>query len=375
MADEFTTPQYSPSYQTPPPAYRPPAPPTKFFKGFSCGCLVSVLFIFLFFGLVLGSLVLMSRSSSSDNANPFANGPARPRLIPYRNGQGDRMLAIISIRGVIGAYPESDLFGEETGASSRRICAAIRAAAENPDIAGILLDMDTPGGEVVASAEIRNAVDEYRSATKNPVVTCIHSLGASGGYYVASGTDWIVANRNCITGSVGVIMQSMQLHGLMDKIGVKPVTYRSGKYKDILNPMRESTPEEAAYIQHLIDQNYTEFCRVIAEGRSKHFKDADAVKKAEFADGRPVSGEDAFAQNLVDQLGSLNDAIAKLEELTRLSNAPIVRIGVTGSFMDRLFGAFSPAPRRVRIEGMPGTMRAADLPPGVFFYLLPESLR
>jgi protease-4 len=146
-------------------------------------------------------------------------------------------------------------------------------------------------------------------------------VAASGAYYTAAAADKIVANPGTLTASIGVILHAMNLESLLKgKLGVEPVTIKSGKFKDILSPYRKSTPEEIALLQNLIDVSYRQFLQAVIDGRTKGI--TDPVEKAArirsitaVADGRVVVGEDALKVGLVDELGGLNDAKATLQKL------------------------------------------------------------
>jgi len=149
------------------------------------------------------------------------------------------------------------------------------------------------------------------------------SLAASGGYYVSAPCEWIVANELTITGSIGVIMHGFNYRGLMDKVGLVPEVYKSGKFKDMMSGSREPgsiTPEERAMVQKLIDETFAKFKSVVSEGRkSAHESNKDgqalAADWADYADGRVLSGNEAFKLGFVDQLGTFNDAQEKAQEL------------------------------------------------------------
>jgi protease-4 len=150
------------------------------------------------------------------------------------------------------------------------------------------------------------------------------SLAASGGYYISVPCRWIVANELTITASIGVIMETFNIRNLMDKVGVEPSVYKSGKFKDMLSGMRstnEIPPEEHAMVQKLIDDTYQKFKGVVADGRMAAHKlnktegRTLALNWADFADGRVLSGTDALKYGFVDQLGDFNDAVKHAEEI------------------------------------------------------------
>src|SRR5205814_8019240 len=133
----------------------------------------------------------------------------------------------------------------------------------------VLLKVDSPGGEVLASDDIYRAIKDFQSHSRKPVVASMGSLAASGGYYISSPCRWIVANELTITGSIGVIMSSWNYRGLMDKVGLRPEVYKSGKFKDMLSGSKkeeEITPEEKEMVQKLVNDTFGKFKSVVSEG-------------------------------------------------------------------------------------------------------------
>lgn len=227
-------------------------------------------------------------------------------------------LALISLQGMIAENEDdSGLFKTESAAlKARRL---LYEAADDSSVKGILIRINSPGGTVGMSQELYNAVSYARK--QKPVVVSMGDLAASGGYYTAAAADWIVCNPGTLTASIGVIIQSMNLHDLLTKkLGVNAVTIKSGKFKDILSPYRPGRPEETAMIQSIIDTSYRQFIGAVVEGRTRILQ--DPKKKAErekslraIADGRVVIGEEGLKVGLVDQLGGLEDAKKALQKL------------------------------------------------------------
>ncbi len=139
------------------------------------------------------------------------------------------------------------------------IKAQLKRAEEDDKVKAVILKVDSPGGEVLASDEISRAIGEFQKKVRGrPVVCSMGSLAASGGYYVSAPCRWIVANDLTITGSIGVIMSAWNYRGLMDKVGVRPMTFKSGKYKDMLSGSREPdsiTQDERDMVQALINRD------------------------------------------------------------------------------------------------------------------------
>jgi protease-4 len=168
---------------------------------------------------------------------------------------------------------------------------------------------------------IYNAVVTTRA--RKPVVVYMESLAASGGYYVSCGGKYLMANDTSITGSIGVIIQTLNYEQLFNKIGLASVVFKSGKFKDMLNGARPITPEERDYIQSFVMKTYEKFLGIVAKERNLP---ADALRNG-IADGRILSGRDALDNKLIDSLGQIEDAFAKAKELGRASDAKVVKYG------------------------------------------------
>jgi protease IV len=212
--------------------------------------------------------------------------------------------------------------------------AALQQAREDHRVKAIVLEIDSPGGEVTASDEIYSAVVKTRA--RKPVVVYMDSLAASGGYYVSCGGKFLMANETTITGSIGVIIQTLNYEQLFNKVGLASVVFKSGKFKDMLNGARPITPEERELVQNFIMKTYEKFLGVVAKERKLP---ADLLRNT-IADGRILSGKEAFENKLIDGLGELDDAFSKAKELGNAPDARVVKYGPPfslGRFL-RIFG-------------------------------------
>ncbi len=200
-------------------------------------------------------------------------------------------------------------------------------ASKDRDVKAVILKIDSPGGEVMASDDIARAVREFQKKTKKPVIASMGSLAASGGYYVAAPCRWIVASQLTITGSIGVIMQSVNYRGLMDKVGVLPLVFKSGRFKDMLSMTKNPAdidPAEGKMIMEMIMETYDRFTQVVADGRG----DAALINKTngrtlvpdwkDYADGRILTGSKAYNLGFVDELGNFNTAVKTAEKLAEI---------------------------------------------------------
>lgn len=218
-------------------------------------------------------------------------------------GVGAGKVGLVRITGLIA---ESDSVIEQ-----------IRKFAKDDSIKAIVLRVNSPGGGVGPSQEIYEEVRKLRG--KKVVVTSMGALAASGGYYIACASDKIYANPGTITGSIGVIMNFVNVKDLVEKIGIRGMVVKSGEYKDIGSPVREMKPGERRLLQGVIDNVHAQFVNAVAEGRSLERKQVLAI-----ADGRIFSGEQALELGLVDALGNEQDAIGEAGRMSKIEGEPNV---------------------------------------------------
>ena len=195
----------------------------------------------------------------------------------------------------------------------------LKAFAEDPLVKAIVVRIDSPGGGVAPSQEIYNAVKRVRKEKNKTVIASMGTVAASGGYYIAVATDRILANPGTLTGSIGVIMQLANFQELLEKIGVKNVVVKSGKFKDIGSPFRPMQDEDRKLLQLVMDDVHRQFIDAVAEGRS-----LDLAEVEQLADGRVFTGQQAKSILLVDDIGDLHDAIKLAGELGGIDGEPRV---------------------------------------------------
>ena len=230
--------------------------------------------------------------------------------------------------------------------NSRKVVEWIDKLSESSSIRAILVRIDSPGGGVAPSQEIYDALRRAREKGK-PVVASIGSLGASGGYYIACAADKIVADPGSVTGSIGVIMQFPVIRDLLRKLGIDYEVIKSGEFKDIASPLRPMTDKERRLLKEVILDVYSQFVDVVAESRGLP---KDSVLK--IADGRILSGRQAYELGLVDTLGSQKVALDIARELGGIKGKPRLlkrkkrRIGL----FDILFGTVDELLTPVRLE-------------------------
>ena len=232
--------------------------------------------------------------------------------------QGNRV-AIIDVSGMIMNMHKPALLsvGENPVALLQE---QLKQAEEDANVKAVILRINSPGGTVTASDIMYREVTRFRASARKPVVVLMMDVAASGGYYLACGGDYIVAHPSTITGSIGVIIQTLSLKPMLERWGVEAHAITSGKNKAAGSPLGTLTEEHRAVLKELVDDFYKRFTAVVRSARPHIPPD----RFADVTDGRVFSGEDALSVGLVDQLGDLHDAFAKAKELARVSKADMV---------------------------------------------------
>ena len=225
-------------------------------------------------------------------------------------------VAWIKVRGIISQDDNSSPFARPSGASV--IAKKIREAGKDKNVKAIVLDINSPGGTVASVQNIYSEILKAKESKK--VVALFRDVAASGGFYIAMAADKIVAEPGTITGSVGVIMQTSNVEGLFDKIGVKVVPITSGKYKDIGSSFRPMSDAEKAILQDMVNDTYTQFFAAVKAGRP----DVKPEDLAEYTDGRVFTGQRAYNLGFVDKLGGEQEALALAGELAGLKDPKIL---------------------------------------------------
>lgn len=291
----------------------------------------------LFVGILSATLPSLQTKNSNQVAN-FNN-------IMY---SGDK-IALISLDGVISSENNSsELLGSPNTAVN--VQKLLKKATDDPQVKGILLQINSPGGTVGQSQEIYNTILRLRK--KKPVVIAMSDIAASGGYYIASAGDRIFANPGTLTGSIGVIMSSFNVKNLVsNKLGIDSVVIKSGKFKDIGSPYRTMTQDEKNLLQDVVNSTYQQFVKAITKGRverNDNYKiakrDLTAQRLKKYADGRIFTGETAYKLGFVDELGGSYEAqqavnkMAKQKFNLHSDKLPLVPYSVSGGLNQLLFG-------------------------------------
>lgn len=298
------------------------------------GCLTVFLFVALCASVFVNFALMMAALRGFSGMAHAEERPPRFREIIVQPGprtSTDR-IAVIVLHGLIS----SSIPGAVSDSMVDDMRTALAQAREDSRVKAIVLEIDSPGGEVTASDQIYHAVLQARA--KKPVVVYMGSLAASGGYYVSCGGRFLMANETTITGSIGVIIQTLNYEQLFNKLGLAAVVFKSGKFKDILNGARPITPEEHELVQSFVMQTYDKFLGIVAKERGVSAE----ILRNTIADGRILSGKDALNDKLIDGLGQLEDAFNKAKQLGNAPLATVIKYAPPFS-LSRFFRAFGQA--------------------------------
>src|SRR5436309_15287867 len=293
------------------------------------GCLSIFLFVALCVSLCVNFLLLMTELQRFGGVREIEPIPRFREVLVQKGGRGitDKVV-LITMRGLIS----SSIPGSVTDSMVDDMRTALQQARDDDRVRAIVLEIDSPGGEVTASDAIYSALVKARA--RKPVVVYMDSLAASGGYYVSCGGKFLMASDTTITGSIGVIIQTLNYEQLFNKVGLASVVFKSGKFKDLLNGARPMTPEEREFVQSFIMKTYDKFLGIVAKERNLS---ADLLRNT-IADGRILSGKEALEDKLIDGVGQIEDAYAKAKQLGGAPEATVVKYAAPFS-LGRFFRA------------------------------------
>ncbi len=247
--------------------------------------------------------------------------------VAYTGGPGKATVAVIPIEGLITSEGGSGGLFTPQGTVADNLIAFIEDADADTSVSAIVLKINSPGGTPVASEEIAHAVKK----TKKPTVAFIRDVSASGAYWVASSSDWIIANRMSITGSVGVYASQLEFSGLLDNYNVTYQRMVAGKYKDIGTPYREMTEEEKVLLQTQLDKMHGYFLNEVVSNRG-----LTQEQKENLATGMFYLGEEALELGLVDELGGKDEVINHLKEVLDVTELRFIEYRKTAGFFESL---------------------------------------
>ena len=325
--------------------------------GVGCiGCLGAV-FLF-FFVLILPGLFFMG------NPGDFSDSGVTVKNVTGFDRKNDQHIAVIPVHGTI-------MYGKAGPGivTPENFALMLQKAEEDSNVKAVIISINSPGGEVNAADEIYRKILAFRAKTKRPVIALMKSIAASGGYYIAAGCDKIIAADTTMTGSIGVIISSYNVKGLLDKIGVQGEVYKSGAMKDMLSPVKERTPEERKIVQDMVQECYLKFATIVSRSRNIPLH---KITNGPIGDGRIYHGKKALEYGIVDQLGHLEEAVALCEKMTHSGkNTLSVRSYQKNlTFFDSLMEGNSFLKNGVKVHlALPGNTPRVELEPGRLYYL------
>jgi len=295
--------------------------------------IIALCFLSIIVGIINTSVKTIETKKKSDqsSSNFFKNF----------SSEGDK-IALISMQGTISSDMSSSLIGEPDSAEGA--LKALERAVEDNSVKGVIFRINSPGGTVAMSQEIYGTIMRLRET--KPVVVSMADVAASGGYYVASAADRIYADPGTLTGSIGVIMGTLNVQELMtQKLGVKSVVIKSGKFKDTGSMYRPMTGEEQTLLQNVVNSAYHQFLNAIIDGRVKRDDKYKVEKVAlseqilkKYADGRILTGEQAKTLGFVDKLGGLYEAKKDIRTMAKVSETfPVTPYNKPTGFTEMLF--------------------------------------
>jgi protease-4 len=269
----------------------------------------------------------------------------QPRVRPLEEttveGKGAAKILMLDLSGVLG----DDLPGLSLTAPPprvpllARVQEELRKAADDDRVKALIVRINSPGGTITASDILYREIYEFKRRKKIPVIATIMDVGASGGYYVALAADTIVATPTAVTGSIGVVMLTVNAQGLMEKIGVAPLAIKSGAMKDAGSPFRALTPQERAVFQGVIDDMFGRFVKLIVQSRK-----IPEERVRRFADGRIYTAEQALELKLVDRVAYLDEVVVMARQAAGVDEARVIMYHRPKEYVASIYAAAPVAP-------------------------------
>ncbi|MDH3583220.1 MAG: signal peptide peptidase SppA [Phycisphaerae bacterium] len=270
-------------------------------------------------------------------------------------------VALVDVSGLIHNGRRRGLLSESENPVGR-LHEQLEAARSDPRIKAVILRLNTPGGTVTASDVMYRQVQRFRRRSGKPVVALMMDVAASGGYYLACACDRVVAYPTSITGSIGVIMQTVSFKPALDRIGIRADAITSGPNKAAGSPLGELTAEHRRLLQEMVNDFYAAFVKVVAEARPQ----LAGEQLARATDGRVFTGTQALGAGLVDATGDLYDAFALAKQLAGVQRAHLVMLHRPGRSVGSVFAAGGGPPAGLQVNlaqfNLPGLVEAGDTP-------------
>jgi protease-4 len=261
--------------------------------------------------------------------------PMQPLQERVLEGSGEAKILLLDISGVIteGKKADGSRFSGKVSLVSR-VKEELQKAEGDSSIVGIIVKINSPGGTVSATDTIYHELMQFKKRAGIRVIACLTGLATSGGYYVASVADEIIAHPTCITGGIGVIAMKFNVEELLAKIGIEGETIKSADKKDLWSPLRRSSAEERAIMQNIVDRLHERFVGVVLAGREPVLSRGEVE---ELADGRIFTADQALEVNIIDRIGYLDDAVQQMRHSLKLSEAKVIVYHRPGTYKGTIY--------------------------------------
>jgi len=281
-------------------------------------------------------------------------------------GEGHAKILLLDISDVISDKKKANGIGFQQKTSLvARIKEEMQKAEKDEALVGIIVRINSPGGTVAATDTIYHELVEFKKRTGARIIACVTGLAASGGYYVASAADEIIAHPTSITGNIGVIAMKFNVEQFLSKVGVQEEIVKSADKKDIWSPLRPSTPEETEIIQTVIDTLHERFVEVVYAGRRPRLTKEEVER---LADGRIFTAEQALEVKLVDRIGYLDDAVREMKMFFKLEEAKVITYYRPGSYKGTIYSGSATPYHEINLITINGDLLSL-MPKVQFMYL------
>jgi protease-4 len=268
----------------------------------------------------------------------FVKIPLYPSLQPLEEtvlqGQGQKKILLLDISGTISEKKSEGLGFTQKTSLVDRVREELQKAEGDSYLVGTIIKINSPGGSVTATDIIYHELVKFKKKTGMKIFACMTGMATSGGYYIASGADEIVAHPTAITGGIGVIAMKFNVEKLLSKVGIQGETIKSADKKDIWTPLRPSTPEETQIIQTIIDTLHERFVDVVHSGRGSRLSRGEIER---LADGRVFTADQALEVKLVDRVGYLDEVVEEMKRSLDLKEAKVITYYRPGSYRGTIY--------------------------------------
>jgi protease-4 len=316
--------------------------------------------------LMIMSIILVFSACSPHIHLDFL-GTDRIREVVLGESKAKEKILVIDLNGPIGIDPNPGILKREGNLLST-IYYRLQKASQDPYVKGIILRLDTPGGEGTASDIIYNEILRFKKKTGIPVLALMMGVAASGGYYVACGCDFIMAHPTTITGSIGVIAILPGIKEMLNKIGIEVNVIKSGKMKDAGGPWKDLNQEERDYYQDMVDELYHDFLQVVHRSR-KDLLTMEEIKK--IADGRVFHAKKALELKLIDAVGYFDDALKKILSLASIRDANVIAYTYHPAKKTNIYANEINRDKPLSLEIKPFENLLPSLKTGIYYIWLP----